>query len=539
MKNLSKSFAILSLIAISLYACTDDYFEFDKIKTDDWRPELAVPLINSTLSLEDILIREDSNGVITSNPDGVLEITYEGRVFSTTGEKAITLPRQDFDETVSFPGGVPPSPTGGSLPYDTSYTLSFDDNGAGFEVDNILLKQGDLVFTIENRYQHRILLKATFKTFKDDNGDSLVLNYNIPPAQAGGVSVRSVITDLDGYNLGMNEDAMGNPAINKIPVELEFVFELTPGVGSSAGENIKILGALQNLDFKEFTGNLGTQPLELDKDTILINLFKNFKNGEIFLSNPFLDITILNSYAVPMNMNFQDLTAINPPETKTIILPQNPIALSSPAKYGVGDTNIVLDNTNSNIDEIISFFLEEIAYDAVAQPNPDGPPPSNRRNFITDTSSIGLDVELRLPFEGRASGFSLVDTIDFDFEASSELDNGLVRVRTRNGFPVEVEFQIIFTDSLYNPIDSLYESGQRSLIAPAITDANGDVIRQVDEQQDVEIAGGRLQKLSDGKFALIRAELNTTGANSQENVRFRSSYSLDIALGLKASILID
>lgn len=547
MRKRIKPIVGLFLSALFLYSCTDDYFEFDKIKTDDWRPELAVPLINSSLSLSDILLREDSNGIITTNPDGVLEIVYDGRVFSTSGATAVTLPNQNYRESVAFPNPLPT--TGGTLPLNTDLTLSFDNGGSGLEADNVLLKDGNLIVTLENEYQHRIIATLVFPSITDASGDSLVLNYNIPPATAGGVSVRSQTINLAGNDLNMTKDADGNPAINKIPVRVRFQFQLTNGVGSSGSEEVRLVGALNNLDFKEFTGYVGNSPLELDIDSIPINIFENFKNGSFFLSNPFVNISILNSYGVPMNLSFQSLRALNSdknPNFLDIQLPQNPIDLNSPSKYGKETTSIMLDNMNSNVASVVSYLLKQIEYDAVAQFNPTGPPPANQRNFISDTSNIALDVELRLPFEGYASGFFLVDTIDFNFEVSDELDNGLIRVIAENSFPVAADFQIVFVDSAYNPIDSLYSpadtlnpNGLKPIIPPSIVDANGETIQSSRSRTDVSIEGERLNRLVDGKYVLIKAELNTVDAANQQNIRFKPEYNLDISLGLKAKILID
>ena len=51
MKTLLTKILVVLFFSIFFYACTEDYFEFDKITTEDWRPELAFPLVNSNLTL--------------------------------------------------------------------------------------------------------------------------------------------------------------------------------------------------------------------------------------------------------------------------------------------------------------------------------------------------------------------------------------------------------------------------------------------------------------------------------------------------------
>ena len=53
-----------SLSAMILFSCTEDYFDFDKLKVEPINPELALPLINSSLSPADIFTAEDDIEVL-------------------------------------------------------------------------------------------------------------------------------------------------------------------------------------------------------------------------------------------------------------------------------------------------------------------------------------------------------------------------------------------------------------------------------------------------------------------------------------------
>ncbi len=59
MKNLFQKVILLFAISVGFYACTEDYFEFDKLNAGDWNPSLAIPLMSSNLSLADIIIKKD------------------------------------------------------------------------------------------------------------------------------------------------------------------------------------------------------------------------------------------------------------------------------------------------------------------------------------------------------------------------------------------------------------------------------------------------------------------------------------------------
>lgn len=548
MKSKLYSIGSVFVLCAILFGCTDDYFELDKVKVDDWTPELALPLVNSSLTLANIIQKSDTNGIVQPNPNtAILEVIYEGRVFSTKGALVIDLPDQSINQSFQLADPIPPSPSGGTIQQSFKETIDFNINTIALEIDSVILKQGSLILTIENSYQHSANLKVTFPTFKNASGNPLILNYTIPAApNASGSSIRSVTTNLNDYVLNMTEDENGNAAINKFPVLLDLSFNLTPNVGSNANDEIKINGQLSSLKFEKFYGYVGQIDLELDEDSIAIDLFKNFLRGTFFLSNPFLDITVSNSFGLPIDLSFQKIVGFNPTKNPTeidVVFPIDPQTgqrdvrrLNAPVTFGTAKTIIELNNMNSNVDDVVSYLPKEIIYNAKASLNPNGK--TGNRNFLADTSQIGLDVYLRLPFEGYVSDFQLVDTIDFKFANSDQIESGLIRMKADNGFPVESEVQIIFTDSLYQAIDSLYPEGQRSVVPSAIVNSAGRAIQNSVQTTDVTISGERIALLTEGRYAIIKAELQSSNAPNQ-NVRFYEDYRLDINLGLKATVVIN
>ncbi len=529
----------LSLLVIALsflFACTEDYFEFDKIITDEWSPEFAVPLINSSLNLENILANEDTAGLVSADPNtGVLQVVYEGNVISKVGGDNISL--EDQDDQSSFSGIVVPPGPPLTIPYNTS--INYSPSG-GVEVDSVLLKGGNFVMTLESEFRHPIQVVITYPGFKDASGQTLQMTFNLPPSNGSSPAVRSLITDLSGFKIDMTNNGTG---VNSIPINTSITITPIPDNPSSTNDELRFVSNIRNIDFKDFYGYIGQAPLDLSEDTILIALFKNFDQGRFFLSDPTLGIRVSNSYGMPLTLTFDYLNAATPDFSPTVqainLGNNNPKDLNAPSGRGTAFTTIDLTKDNSNIAQIISSLLKSIAYDANAVPNAGGN--TGRRNYISDTSSIGLDVSLKLPFTGFASGLVMEDTIDFEFESAENLKSGIIRTRMENGFPIQGALQLIFTDKNYLPLDSLYASGQEVLIPAAPVDANGFSSRIASALKDTEIKGDRLNKLKNSKFAILRAELETTnGALAvPDTVTFLAGYKLDVAVGIKAKVSID
>jgi hypothetical protein len=172
-----KKIGILGIVTMTIfYSCTDDYFEFDKIKTNEWKPALAIPLVNSSLSLEELIIKKDEDGVINEDPKtGILEIVYDGRVFSPIGEAQVPLPNQNFSRSINSPTPLPSD--GRQIPPITyNDKVSFNSS---VEVDTLILKNGTLTLTLENSFEHDINVTLELPSFTNPNNQALVLNYNI------------------------------------------------------------------------------------------------------------------------------------------------------------------------------------------------------------------------------------------------------------------------------------------------------------------------------------------------------------------------
>lgn len=526
-------------LCISFYACTEDYFEFDKIKTDDWRPNIAVPLISSSLTLEDIVLNEDSNGVILEDPNTkILELVYDGRVFSTVNEFKIDIPNQSFTETIAPPNApLPGLPTSQNIVFSDNRLVAFN---AQVEVDLLKLKDGDLAITLSNDFRHNLTVNIDLPSITDQNGQSISLSFSIPAKIGNTPSVRSQLIDLSEYSMDMT---FGSQNHSTIPMDIQATITTTPNVGIAANEELEVKGELRNMAFEEFTGFVGQDTIELDLDTINVQLFRNFIAGELFLSNPTLDITVYNEYGAPSSLYFEVLKSrneVNFPAEIDFTIPNNPVTLNYPTTFGVDSTKETFQKNNSNIAQVISSFPKSIIYKAEARLN-EGNANGTNRNFVTDTSTIGLNVFLRIPFEGVAKGFYLVDTMDLTFDAIDELESGEIRVLATNTFPLEASVQLVFTDSVYKPIDSLFDFNPNTMRSAQSIFPPGEPNAPSSDIRDFPISRERLEGIAKGDKVLIKAFLDSRNANtsSPDTVRFRNNNRLDIAIGLKGTILID
>ena len=138
MKSLLKKVIFFLAISFGLYACTEDYFEFDKLNAGDWNPSFAVPLISANLSLADIVVRQDTNGDIFTTANGGLEIVYRSSVLSSDTSTVINIPTENFADTFTVSqatGGLLDSMPPGS-PFNNGQRLNFNASTQKKIIDN-------------------------------------------------------------------------------------------------------------------------------------------------------------------------------------------------------------------------------------------------------------------------------------------------------------------------------------------------------------------------------------------------------------------
>ena len=265
-----------------------------------------------------------------------------------------------------------------------------------------------------------------------------------------------------------------------------------------------------------------------------------------------------NSFGLPLGINLFNLSAYS---QKTGIATDinfepgvNPFIINAPDLSQPGQsviTEISVNKTNSNIDDVTNTTLSYIDYSARAITNPGGAA-ATQNNFVLDSSRASVDFEVVLPMDLRAEDFEVKDTVDFDLESLlmadttyygdsltfpimiREIKSAQIRMETENGMPVDVNMQVVLVDSLYNPLDSLFTEETKNVLPSAMVDANGKVISPTQNDLLIDYPPARLDKIRNTRYAMVRGTFETID-EGQTLVKFYSYYEINFKLGLKAN----
>lgn len=529
-----------SLVAVvmtfTLASCVKDNFELDKLMGVEWNPNLAVPLVYSSLSIADMLEKQGSEGLVVVDGDNFCSLVYKGNLFSLVAEELIEIPNnQPPPFVLSLDNGqISALGIAGTITIPYSQTIAFDSGNNGPKIDSVIFKMGSIDVSLSSDFQYSGQIKVTLPGARK-NG--LAFTKTIAFTYTGTVPVTNISSsDLAGYKFDMTN---GGTTFNEILANFEVTLS---GSGNpiSPSDQLSLSINLNNMKFDKIFGDIGQMSITPDVDSVDISVFKNVLGSATFsLVDPRIKVIISNSYGVPIQASIAQFLGYSPGSTPYAITGSpNPLPIQSPTFSQIGQVladSFSLNNTNSNIATVINNTPKYLIYQLNSQTNPAGG--STHNNFVLDTSKLMVDMEIELPLYGKASNFVLVDTIPFELTSTlpEEVEWALIRTFNSNGFPFDVDMQVYFADSLYTKLDSLVVPNQVLLKSGVVNINTGLVTSPTPTTYDATLTKARLNNLKTAKYLLVKASANTANGGNT-NVKIYSHYKIDFKLGVQVQL---
>lgn len=524
------TFIFAGIITLTFQSCIKDNFELDKLTKTEWNPNLAVPLVYSSLSIQDIITKGDKDGFISVGSDDFCTLIYNGNLFSLAAADLVQIPTQqqpNYSVTLT-PAQIAALTAAGTVTASYTQPVTFATGTNNPKIDSLDVKSGTIDIALTSDFEFSGQINVVIPAAKK-NG--VVFSKILPFSYAGTVPVFVAASyDLAGYTFDMTN---GGTTYNQFSVNYDVTLSGS-GTPPSLANQISINQSLSNLKYNKFFGDLGQLALSPDQDTVDISIFKNaLGTGSFTLVDPSVKVTISNSYGVPIDASISKLDGYTPPASVfSITGSPNPLPIFSPNFSQIGQTltgTYTLSNANSNIVSVINNTPKSIIYKINSMSNPAGPTNSN---FVTDSSRFKVDMEVALPFWGTAQNFVLMDTIPFgvDSALSENIESVLIRLFNSNGFPMDIDLQAYLTDSNFVKLDSLIIPNQLLLKSAIVNTTTGLVQSPSESKYDIVVTDTRLSKLKETTHMLIKAVASTTN-NGSTNVKIYSHYKLDIKLG--------
>ena len=531
LKSINKHLFILTfvLLTVSVFmvSCLKDDFNFNKLTKPIWEPNFSLPLVHSKLNLSKVLGVTGGDSLLNEDPNHFLTLIYRDNIYSQYADDVFMINDQNYLKNYNF--SLPTT----SSSITVSYTDSIVFNADNMILDSLYLKIGNLNSHLSSTIVNDALITIAMPT-ATKNGVPLSVVINQPYTGVP-LNITYPTINLTGYKLAFNNTGGSN---NWLPIN--YTVTLYNVVGSPANYNFNFSASFQNLKYSKMYGYLNQKAFLFPLDTLSIDIFKNSWFGHFLLEDPKFKVNVHNSFGFPLSLSFDLVEAINPKTPAAIMVSgiPNPFNITSPTTLGqVTQSSFELNKNNSNIAQAINITPHFFAYHFSGLANPTG---IYQQNFILDTSSFKVDIEMDMPLYGRAWDFVLQDTVSFSFDKVDELVWANFKINILNGFPIDAKMQIIITDSLYAPLDSLF-TGEQYVIKSGIVGPGPDyrVSSSTNQFTAVNLSQDRLVKLSKARKMLIRSKLNTYDTGANNIMKIYSDYILDVRMAVQAQLKVD
>ncbi len=495
---------MLFCTAVLLIQSCQNFDNFGEIDRIDHNPEFAIPLVHSSLSIQQALDASDNISILNIAADGSMSLDYTQEQSTT---KASTL----LSVIDDFPIAMIDSFT--SVPVDIFENLS---------IHKLHLKEGTLEFEIQSSHTEDLDVYISFPGITQDGSPfevSTELKYE---------GSSPVVTSINARSIADFELSMSNG-------EIEMRYEAY----NNAGERVLvdlITGVARSWQYDYIEGVWNKEEFLIQKDTVEIDIFDNWVNGEVNFADPQLHIHLKNSIGFPVQMKIQNMEAITHDGNKILFSSnfEEGIDIAYPGLNEPGaekTSTITLDKNNSNIVSILNARPKSIIYEVKGIINPNE---AQEAGFVSDESQLKGIISVKLPLYGMANNFTLESISDFELDEIDEIEEAEFKIITNNGIPVDLNMQVFFTDEQETVIDSLFEDWQQIMAAPD-TGANGSVINSNEQINLVAISEARMNAIQQAKKIKIQANISTANAATTP-VRIYAEQEMEVRAGVKLKV---
>ncbi len=513
---------VLSLLLVASIAGTGCIkkkdVDFKNLTIDNWQPDWALPILNSTLTLKNIV---KTSTIVSEDAQGLYSLHYVGDLFTARASDYIKIPNQSYTMpsfTLSTPITV--GSYTGTVSDSHSGAFAYTD-ASGSQLNTIVAKGGTLTFTLNSTFRHNVTATITFPRITKAGSPLQVTTTINYPNTSSTTQINFSDNTIDLTN--------GGPGHNVIPYQVNFTVTGT-GQPLSASDGISGNVSWTDMQYRFMDGLLGSYEMPINTDTIHVGIFDNTLQAEIFVRNPKINLTFKNSFGFNVYAKFDSLYGLtNKGERRDMTVA--PITIDKPASAGgVATSNYTIDTTNNpQIQNLFNPAPNYVIYNGKIQINPGST--ATTYSFITDTSTVSLSAEAELPAWFKIIKFELQDSVKLTLPAdSSILQKAEFKMLMDNALPVYGTVQLYFADESYNVLDSLVPTTS-DILGQAPVDGTGVVNGRTQAITKFEMDHNRYMAMAPKvRYAIIRGNLKTSGTG---DVKILSSNNLIVKLAFR------
>ena len=498
---------LLAMMIMTLSACSDVSDVRDAEVVSD--VSVAVPLVNTQLTLDSVSDRLDGLTSVVIAPDGKVTIKYKSEIIRQDANDIFPVFPVPFPVVITGPNAV------WSLGELDIVTGAFANN----EIRKAIFLNNNVFFQLQHTSDEDVTFTITIPEFTLD-GVPFTKTYTVPPRVDESDIYNTESSSLDDYLF--------------IPVDNSLNFQYTAVDGS--GSNVDMTFTAMKLDFLNFEyveGYFDERTFDIQGDVINVGIFDKWISGGLEFDDPKVSVRVENAFGFPVKTDFQKL------QFKTIggvtydivsDIIDNGVEFNFPSLDQVGEikeTSFDFNKNNSNIQDIFIDKIASVTFDIDALANPDGDPTIS--GFLNKESYFRIDVSVDLPLHGIINELVISDTLDLDLNEVEDVNSAEFKLVVRNDFPSTVNLQAVILNEQNNPIDVVFE-GEGIQLDAAMLGTDGKTIAGETTIEYIDIPEDRINIIKEGKRLVLVASIDSKNV-SDDYLWLYSEYEIDFKLG--------
>ena len=495
MKNRSSLILYTCLLLLMPFSACRIIGNTDEIITPEWSPEIAIPLVESDISIQLLLEQGVPDTLISSGPEEVITLTYQTELLTIDAEDILAIP----DIPVPM--------------YAKEISVPFPIGG----LNQISLKSGSLAYQ-----------------FSLPDERPVEVGLSIPDASLNGVPFEQSLS-LQGSGVHQGTVDLEKYVLDLTDGSITFAYEAVYRDDQSPLDLSDFQYNMISLKHSLVDGHFGTIPISLGDDSTGIQVSSKLLDAGFRLESPRLGMIFHNSMGIPVEIHASELEVITQSSGSISLLTDslaNGILLDYPHMNQIGETKTsaaYLNENNSSLPEALSSNPIALDWNFGLTTHPSEDP--NEQGFITDSSAFQIDLWVEVPLHGSMESYRFEQEFDIDMSELERVFDASIVLVTDNGIPLESYIQAYFLDASGMILDSLFETETPILASPTMN-PDGSVESSAKAVVEVSLTEEKINTVLPAEQLKIALTLGTSGGGLTP-VKFFPENSLGIKLGIK------
>lgn len=537
---LLKRIILLSLVTLVFASCVKDEIEIENLDYGI-QPEFGIPVAVATIPAQKVIDNIEGDDIIQTGNNGSVSLVFIDSLESFSPDDILNLQNQNFGFGVDLtPLEYAELFNLGSYTIVESEVFSFVTE-EGDRLDSVRFHSG--IFSLNIETSSTIPIGGIIRVFDVDDTEIYSTGFEdfVEPIS---------ISQQESFSNKLMKFINDGEITNGLRIQYEVTF-------TTDDDNNEVTGPLEiNLGLSEYSiatagGYIAPRTAELEDIDVAVGLFDDSFTGNFTFADPRINMHFENGFGIDLGLQINELYGINANSELFSILSDGigelPLIDRTESAGSIESSTLTLSNQNLNpsLTEFMAFQPEYISGFFDVRVNPT----NQASSFISKSSDLGITLEAVLPIYGAIEDFYLKDTVDVDLGSivedaneTGEIEKMDLRLIVDNGLPMDAGIQIVFTDSLFQPLDSIFQtSDQLFNSAPINTGVGsespnyGRATGKTKTLTDISISKDRLNDLEGASQMLIKV-FGSTSNNGNQNIRLFSEDEIEIRLSAKLTL---